>query len=98
MASCYSCGVTLPEQIGRSTSCPSCGKDVRVCLNCRFYAPGSHWDCRETIPEPVREKDRGNFCDYFAPAADRGGQGGKGSSANRVTRARSSFDNLFGNE
>jgi hypothetical protein len=34
-------------------------------MNCRFYSPGSHWDCSETIPEAVRDKERGNFCDFF---------------------------------
>lgn len=78
----------------RSSTCPSCGKDVKVCLNCRFYEPGAHWDCRETIQEPVRDKDRANFCDYFALSDIRRAKGGskKGESA------RNDFDKLFGDE
>lgn len=63
-----------------------------MCLNCRFYEPGAHWDCRETIPEPVREKDRGTFCDYFSPASDRKPSG----SSEPEHKARSQFDRLFG--
>jgi hypothetical protein len=91
---CHNCGqpVDTRERIGRSARCPGCGKDLRVCLNCRFYEPGAHWDCRETIPEPVREKDRGTFCDYFSPASDRKPSG----SSEPEHKARSQFDRLFG--
>ena len=55
--------------------------------------PGAQWDCRETIGEPVREKDKVNFCDFFslkeANTARRNGEGKKRQDA------RTSFDNLF---
>lgn len=97
MASCFSCGGSLDdlEGIFRSTQCPYCGKDVRVCLNCEFYDPGAHWECRETISEPVRDKDRANFCDYFTPATKRSGiAGGAGGS----DKAKDDFRKLFGDE
>ncbi len=67
MRACHFCGHAVAEDLplGRSTACPQCQRDLKICLNCQFYAPGAHWDCRETISEPVREKDRGNFCDFF---------------------------------
>ncbi len=94
MLKCHSCGSPMEfDMIYRTTVCPTCGKEVKVCLNCRFYSPGAHWDCKETIPEPVREKDRANFCDYFQPAHIGGqGIGRSGSKQN----ARDSFDKLFG--
>jgi hypothetical protein len=52
-------------EIFRSTKCPQCGKDVKICKNCVFYLPGAHWDCRETIEEPVNDKEAANFCSYF---------------------------------
>lgn len=95
MANCHFCGCQLPDtlEIQRSTTCPSCDKDLKICLNCAFYAPGSHWDCRETIPEPVREKDRANFCDYFSAAREKKAAPG----ANAHGNARAKFDNLFDN-
>ena len=78
----------------RSSTCPSCGKDVKVCLNCRFYEPGAHWDCRETIQEPVRDKDRANFCDYFVLSRARQAKG----SSKRDESARNDFNKLFGDQ
>lgn len=67
---CHFCGTRIEENtpIYRSSLCPTCGKELRICLNCRFYSPGSHWDCRETIQEPVFDKERANFCEYFKPS------------------------------
>ncbi|MBF0164683.1 MAG: hypothetical protein HQL97_12005 [Magnetococcales bacterium] len=52
---------------GRSDVCPSCSKDARVCLNCRFHDPGSYNECRETVAERVVDKERNNFCEDFMP-------------------------------
>ena len=97
MADCYYCGQTIedPRNVGRSSTCVKCGKDLKVCLNCKFYDPDSHWECREQIPERVSEKDRGNFCDYFvfSPKARAGTNG-----TSRADRARSDLMNLFGDE
>jgi hypothetical protein len=62
-------------------------------LNCRFYSPGAHWDCRETIEEPVREKDRANFCPYFS-FVDKTSGAKTGDSSQE--RARQAFKKLFG--
>jgi hypothetical protein len=56
-----------------------------------FYEPGAHWDCRETIPDPVFEKERSNFCDYFRLAQDARGGGG----STDTSQARNDFDSLF---
>ena len=103
MAVCYSCGNPLDPRarIYRNTVCEKCGKELHVCLNCKFYAPGAHWDCRETISDPVHEKDRANFCDFFALAegngnAESGNRGG--NDGKKAEDARSQFDSLFGNE
>lgn len=94
MATCYNCGTVFPDDMAvyRSTLCPSCSKDVKVCLNCRFYEPGAHWDCRETVHELVAEKDRANFCEFFVLATvNRAARSGKAAK-----QARSDFDHLFG--
>jgi len=92
---CHFCGTGTPEgeKIFRSTLCGGCGRELRICLNCAFYSPGARWDCRETIPEPVYDKERANFCDYFRPAASPGGADGSGR---RSGDARADFDKLFG--
>lgn len=98
MASCFRCGAELPEKVFRTTLCPSCGADARVCLNCTFYDESAHWQCRETIPEAVREKDRANFCDYFRPAAGRPSTGATGDHEEKQSQARDAFSKLFGDE
>lgn len=92
MAACYKCGRELPprESIFRTTLCEQCGSDVRVCRNCRFYLPGAHWDCRETISEAVRDKERANFCEYFSPGTN------QQSGNDRQDKTRDRFNSLFG--
>lgn len=98
MASCYSCGTPIdkPGAVFRATVCEQCGADLRVCLNCEFYSPGVHWDCKETVPEAVHDKERANFCDYFrVDTGDR--DTGVAKRARGRDVARDKFDGLFGN-
>lgn len=64
---CHSCGWEweLTGQPGRSESCPECRADLRVCLNCESYDAHVAHQCRDRRAEPVMEKDRGNYCEYF---------------------------------
>lgn len=72
---CFSCQKELhfaEAQISRREECPHCRADVHVCKNCLHYDPKSYNECRETVAEVVREKDRANFCDHFVLAEGRG--------------------------
>ncbi len=64
---CYSCKkeLDIDAKVGRSESCPFCGKDLHVCYNCLFYSPSAYNACHEPQAERVVDKDRSNFCDYF---------------------------------
>ena len=85
----------MPEgTIYRDSTCPSCGADLHSCINCKFYAPGSHYDCHETIEEPVRDKERSNFCDFFKPAVTSTGTGLAGGT-DKAQKARDAFNALF---
>jgi hypothetical protein len=103
MFACAFCSAPVenPREVFRATACARCGKDLKICLNCRFYSPGSHWDCSETIDEPVRDKDRGNFCTFFSFRDARPGQSPPGavrSTAPGSEAARKKLDKLFGND
>ena len=65
---CYFCGQKLDMGgvVGRHEICPQCHRDVRCCLNCSFYDPGAHNQCREPQSEEIRERDQSNFCEFFA--------------------------------
>jgi hypothetical protein len=94
MHACHFCGTPIqnPREVYRSSTCTGCGKDLKICLNCRFYSPGAHGDCAETIDEPVRDKDRANFCTFFAVRDS----SRSGSDAEASRAAKRKIDKLFG--
>ena len=97
MRACYSCGGILPEklEVHRTTECPSCRKDLHVCRNCSFLSPGSHWDCAETVPEGVTDKERSNFCDYFRFRAGLAGASAVSRAEEKRDEARRKLGDLF---
>jgi len=67
---CWKCATEIDtrERVEFRAVCPSCGWALHVCRNCRHYDPSYYNQCRETAAERVVDKERANFCDYFAPA------------------------------
>ena len=91
---CKKCGKPiLVAEISRSTTCDNCGADLHSCINCKFYSPGSYYDCHESIDELVKDKERANFCDSFSVL--KGDFSGKGSD-DKAQSARDAFAALFG--
>jgi hypothetical protein len=70
---CWKCGreIDTRERVGFRDYCPGCDRALHVCLNCEFYEPTYNNQCRETQAARVVDKDRANFCDYFAPLKGR---------------------------
>lgn len=94
---CWKCKKAIEiSEIYRTSTCPVCGTDLHSCKNCQFYAPGSHYNCHETVDEEVRDKERANFCDFFrAKKLFDGAASGKTDDA--AAKARDAFASLFGN-
>lgn len=92
---CRHCGtsVTLSEPIPRDAECPGCGRDLRACIQCRHYDPALNNSCRETEAEPVVEKERRNFCEFFSFAS---GARLKADDSGRQAQARAKLEALFG--
>jgi len=67
MKSCALCGkrIKIDKYFSRKSLCPSCGGDLHICLNCKFYSESSHNKCSEPKAEFQRTRDKANFCDYF---------------------------------
>lgn len=92
---CWKCKEPIAAglEIFRSTDCPHCGAALHSCVNCRFYQPGSHYDCHETVDEEVQDKEAANFCEYFSvnlsPTAS------NSCADKKKQAARNAFDNLF---
>ena len=95
---CHFCGTPIdnPREVYRSSTCESCKRDLKICLNCRFYSPGSHWDCSETIDEPVNDKDRANFCTFFSFRSSPLSSPGSIDNADAKAKAKRKLDQLFG--
>jgi hypothetical protein len=88
---CFHCGrqIELKERVGFRDSCLACDRPIHACLNCDFYDPAYNNQCRENQAERIVDKDRANFCEYFAP---------RRSPARPVTPAadpRAKLDALF---
>jgi hypothetical protein len=88
---CHRCGraVGAIERVGRRDTCLGCGSDLHSCLNCGFYDPAYHNQCRETQAERQVDKERGNFCEYFSFAAR------SPDAAPAVNAARAKLEGLF---
>jgi hypothetical protein len=92
---CWKCGnrVETLERIGFREACPKCDWPVHVCRNCGFYDPAYNNQCREPMAERVVDKERANFCEYFAPAS--GGSQAKSAKASSESAARDRLEELF---
>ncbi len=91
---CWSCGreTNVEKKPYRNDHCPHCLADLKCCRGCRFYDPKAVHRCRERIDEPVRNKEKANFCDYFQPRVI-------GARAQNMINSKDSrkraFDDLF---
>ncbi|RMD91425.1 MAG: hypothetical protein D6813_07660 [Calditrichaeota bacterium] len=67
---CYKCHteIKLDHKPTRQETCPKCLAYLHCCMNCRFYDPNVHNQCREPQAEWVKDKEMANFCDYFDPS------------------------------
>ena len=88
---CHHCGHDIgpTERVGRRDACLQCRADLHCCLNCSFFEPAAHNQCREPQAERQVDKTVGNFCDFFAFRLGRRRQGA-GSA-----EARTRLDALF---
>ena len=91
---CHACKKDIKVEgfVSRTDDCPNCGADIHACLNCEQYDPSAHNRCREPQSEWVTDREKANFCDFFAPnkKTATGRQAGAGEKD-----VRSAFDNLF---
>ena len=64
---CSFCGekIEIIDKVSRTDVCPSCGRDLHTCIQCKFYDEGSYNQCREPQAERVIDKEKANFCEYF---------------------------------
>ena len=83
--------IATEKFFSRKSTCPACGGDLHICLNCRFYSETSHNRCLEPKAEFQRSRDRANFCDFFAFREE----SVCSSSEKEKEAARNKLDDLF---
>ena len=93
MTQCHQCGanVRVDEPLARDAECESCGGDLRCCLNCRHYDTHFNNSCRENQADPVVDKNRRNFCEFFSFTREPFVKAGSG----REAEARKKLEGLF---
>ncbi len=94
---CYNCnyslaGLSLP--LSRRDMCPACSVHLHVCRMCVAYDPDVIGQCREDDADDVLDKERLNFCEWFAPANG----AFDASRQDAQSEARAQLDSLFGDE
>ncbi|MBE0425617.1 MAG: hypothetical protein IBX72_03100 [Nitrospirae bacterium] len=91
MKTCALCckQIEIDKYFSRKSTCPECGGDLHICLNCKFYSETSHNKCIEPKAEFQRSREKANFCDYFVFRE------GLHSSENEKGKTRRMLDELF---
>ena len=92
MKVCRACKkeLSIGREVGRKDECPFCGADLHACLNCKFHDRSASRQCREPLAEPVKEKEKANFCDYFVFA-----EASTGALAAETDKERKELEGLF---
>ncbi len=64
---CQVCGkeILVLGALGRRDVCGECDSDLHACRQCAFYDPHVADQCREPGADKVKDKEAGNFCDFF---------------------------------
>ena len=93
MGFCHACGKTLQMEggIGRQDICPHCRSDLHCCLNCSLYDEYAQNHCRESSADWVSDRDKNNFCEFFAFQESRIANG----KGRREEEARANLEALF---
>ena len=94
---CWKCGSPLQGLIlpmSRREECVSCGADQHACKLCQHYKAAVADACTEDLAEVVTDKERANFCDYFA-AKDKAYVA---TAKTDEVKARAELAALFGDE
>jgi hypothetical protein len=90
---CWHCGraTEVVARVGFRDECEGCGRALHVCRTCKFYDPAYNNSCRENQAECVVDKERFNFCEYFAPGSGKG----VGAGAPSKSAAQARLEALF---
>lgn len=96
MIQCPYCGAVISNSVYHSSECPSCKRPLHSCRCCTFYSPESHYGYRESVDEPVWDKEKSNFCDYFCMgSAVKPVKTSSTEPEDKAKKSREALDKLF---
>lgn len=66
---CWKCKKPIgieSAKISFRAECPHCGIDLHTCMGCKHHAAGKPNECAIPGTDPVRDREKANFCEEFA--------------------------------
>ena len=100
MATCWSCSTPLdvpekdaPGKVRREATCERCQAWIHCCKNCHFWNESGR-NCEEPAADWVHDRERANFCDFFAIATPEAKRASSDKPGQPVS-GRDAFDRLF---
>jgi len=96
MNKCALCGgkLQIDRYFRKDSTCPDCGGDLHICLNCEFFDRSKHNKCAETRAEFQRVRDKANFCEFFR--FRKGGVKSPDAASDAKEEARKKLRDIFG--
>ena len=79
--------LVIVGKVMRNDECPHCSRDLRCCRQCKFYDLHAYNNCKEVMAERVVDKERSNFCEYFALRGSSLGKASKEQDAKKALEA-----------
>jgi hypothetical protein len=93
LSRCAGCGATLPITAASLSECPACRAALHACRQCTHFDPAQRFECTETVPARIADKQQRNECASFALRVTV--ERDTSSGAGRPDDAKRSFNNLF---
>jgi hypothetical protein len=66
VARCSRCGTIVDTEIMSRSKCPKCQVDLRSCVQCVSFDPGTTFECAVKLAARVSPKDVANDCPHFS--------------------------------
>ena len=90
---CGACGAVLPVATATLEECPNCRAAIRACRQCAHFDTSRRFECEESIPERIADKNARNNCTVFLLRVTVERDASPDST--RPGDIRRGFDNLF---
>ncbi|MCA1583319.1 MAG: hypothetical protein LC791_00620 [Acidobacteria bacterium] len=97
VARCTRCGSLVDAQVMSRSTCGKCGLELRSCIQCVSFDPGTRFECTEKILARVSPKDTANDCPLYSARASWERETTTATTNNPAepSGARKAFDDLF---